>query len=98
MLRIHLEFYAVPWRSSLTSRGQSRIYGVWAPLVDQLITQASSDIFANFLSADEFPFFSFKFFKLMFSFIGEVFQCTIKVGYFYGFFIFMQSKRDDDDW
>jgi len=43
MLKIRLDFYAVPPRGSPSSRGRTR-YGMWAPLVDQLLTEASSSI------------------------------------------------------
>jgi len=41
MLRIRLELYAVPPRSSTSALGRTSGYGMWAPLVDQLLTEAS---------------------------------------------------------
>lgn len=41
MLRIHLEFYAVQPRSSTSALGRTPGYGMWAPLVDQLVVEAS---------------------------------------------------------
>lgn len=49
LLRVHLEFYAVPLHSSSSARSRTRDYGMWSPLVDQLLTEASLDVFPAFL-------------------------------------------------
>jgi len=43
LLKIHLEFYAVPPHGAPSVRGRTKDYGMWSVLVDQLLTEASSD-------------------------------------------------------
>jgi len=44
LLRIRFEFYAVPAHGSSSVHARTHDYGMWSPLVDQLITEASSHI------------------------------------------------------
>ena len=47
VLDIRLEFYAVPRRGASSERDRTHDYGMWSPLVDQLLTEASSDFLSD---------------------------------------------------